>query len=106
VRITEIAWEGVYWVDVGRDMHMWRAVVYMAVNISVPQIGEFMVTECLFPFREGLYSMLGLLPNLWQVLMSRSGTDGRSKLKCGRGCGKFHQGFCVACCSGTRRRYS
>lgn len=53
MQITEIAWEGVYWVDVGRDMHMWRAVVYTAVHLSVPQIEEFMVTEWSVPFSRG-----------------------------------------------------
>lgn len=36
MHIREIAWEGVYRVDVGQDMRMWRAVVYTAVHLAVP----------------------------------------------------------------------
>jgi hypothetical protein len=34
--LTEIIWEGVYWVCVARGRDIWWAVVHTVVNIRVP----------------------------------------------------------------------
>jgi hypothetical protein len=34
--LTEIMWEGVYWVYVARDKDIWWAVAHTVVNIRVP----------------------------------------------------------------------
>jgi hypothetical protein len=74
--VSEIAWEGVYRVDVGQDMRMWRTCVHGSSSCCSINKGNSWLLSGLFPFREGLCSMLGWLPSLWQVLMFRCDTDG------------------------------
>jgi hypothetical protein len=34
--LTEIGWDGVYWIDLDQDKGQWRALVKTAINLRVP----------------------------------------------------------------------
>jgi hypothetical protein len=34
--LSEIGWDGMYWVDVARDRDQWRALVNTVMNLRVP----------------------------------------------------------------------
>jgi hypothetical protein len=41
--LTDIGWEGVYWMHMAQDRDQWRAVVNMVMNLWVPQkAGNFL----------------------------------------------------------------
>jgi hypothetical protein len=36
IDLTEIGWNGVYWIDLAQDRDQWRALVNTVMNLLVP----------------------------------------------------------------------
>jgi hypothetical protein len=36
IDLTEIGWDGMYWIDVAQDRDQWRAIVNTIMNLWVP----------------------------------------------------------------------